>query len=550
MIRRAILATTLVSFLHTGSVLLFAGPSTRSFAPKLADRNGYLNPLGVALSSNGRSAYVALSGIAAVAEVDLVTGRTLRRFETGRRPRQVRRDETILTVIDDRPGALLIALPGGQSWRVEKLPPEAALGGDPLTVAIPADRKKNDGTDDIVLSIRHEPAWDDLTRGSVTEAVFENHLRADLFHGPFNTRAALIGVTGLTAPLDRANAGAAQPSVVVWDQPFNTLFVAMAGSDSVLALSPDGLRTNLKAAADGRAAAQAAAQSFWGLGIGGGTGGPSEARPPVGLVRVRLPTQPNPRAMALSDDGRTLVVSNTLSDSLTVIAVGPGGAQVVKHIPLGGPEPDAARRGEVLFHSVRLSFNGRFACSSCHPGGGSDGRTWITPTEDAGFARQTKSLFGVRDTAPYGWHGDSPSLADRVQKTLTKLHKHTPKKSEVRDLVAYLESLDPPEPAVVSAEEKEAVRRGRELFEGRARCSRCHSDERLCDGKQHDVGTEGFFDTPSLRGVRDRWPLLHNGKANQPRDIFLRHNGQQKHGAAHELDESELNDLMAYLKTL
>ena len=42
---------------------------------------------------------------------------------------------------------------------------------------------------------------------------------------------------------------AAQPSAIVWDRPVNRVFVAAAGSDAVLALSPNGLRTNLKAAA-------------------------------------------------------------------------------------------------------------------------------------------------------------------------------------------------------------------------------------------------------------------------------------------------------------
>jgi mono/diheme cytochrome c family protein/DNA-binding beta-propeller fold protein YncE len=541
MIRRAILATTLVTFLHTGAALILAGPSPNAVSAGPSARKRYLNPIGVAVSADGRRAYVALSGVAAVGEVDLVTGRMLRRFDTGRHPREVRRDGAVLTVIDDEPGALLIALPNGESRRVARATDNTAVAAVPLAVVIPADRKK-DGSQTISLSVRHEPAWqhDALSR-SVTEAVFENHLTANLNTGLLNAGTAFTGALGfaggnnqtgyggigpatLRATLDRNRTASAQATAIVWDRPFNTVFVAAGGSDTVLGLSPDGLRTNLKAE---------------GL-----------PRPPVGLIRFRLPTQSNPRAMALSDDGRTLVVSNMLSDSLTVVAVGPGGAQVVKHIPLGGPAPDAARRGEVLFHSARLSFNGRFACSSCHPGGGSDANVWLTPTEDAGFERSTKPLFGLRDTAPYGWRGDSPTLVDRVQKTLTKLHKHSPKKSEVRDLVAFLESLEPPEPALVAEEEKESVQRGRELFEGRARCSRCHTDERLCDGKRHDVGTGGLFDTPSLRGVRNRWLLLHDGRANGPGDIFQKSNQQQKHGAAHELDACDFDDLMAYLKTL
>src|SRR5207253_5027723 len=101
------------------------------------------------------------------------------------------------------------------------------------------------------------------------------------------------------------------------------------------------------------------------------------------------------------------------------------------------------------------------------------------------------------------------TLAERVDKTLTRLHKHSPKRDEVRDLVAYLEALDPPAPVAAAADRAEAAARGRELFEGRARCARCHTGDRLCDGQRHDVGTGGLFATPSLRGVSRRSQLLH-----------------------------------------
>src|SRR5581483_2990007 len=60
------------------------------------------------------------------------------------------------------------------------------------------------------------------------------------------------------------------------------------------------------------------------------------------FIKARLPTQANPRRLGLSGDGKTLVVSNYLGDSLTVIDTEK--LKVIKHIPLGGPPPDAARR--------------------------------------------------------------------------------------------------------------------------------------------------------------------------------------------------------------
>src|SRR5262249_14879142 len=85
------------------------------------------------------------------------------------------------------------------------------------------------------------------------------------------------------------------------------------------------------------------------------------------FVLARLPVQANPRRLALSGDGKWLVVSNHLADSLTVIDTTT--LKVVRHIPLGGPAPNAARRGEVLFNSAKLTFQQQFSCASCHPDG-------------------------------------------------------------------------------------------------------------------------------------------------------------------------------------
>src|SRR5262249_37854179 len=120
-------------------------------------------------------------------------------------------------------------------------------------------------------------------------------------------------------------------------------------------------------------------------------------------IMARIPVQANPRRLALSADGNTLVVSNTLSDSLTVIDART--FQVRRHIALGDAKPDAARRGEVLFHSARMTFQGQFSCASCHPGGGADGLNWDLSRDGIGNFLNTRSLRGVADTAPYGWHG-------------------------------------------------------------------------------------------------------------------------------------------------
>jgi cytochrome c peroxidase len=203
-----------------------------------------------------------------------------------------------------------------------------------------------------------------------------------------------------------------------------------------------------------------------------------------------------------------------------------------------------------------MTFQGQFTCASCHPNGGSDGLTWDLERDGVGSFKRTKSLLGVGDTAPYGWHGSSPTLADRVAGTLRTLHRHEPAGSEVEDIVAYLESLEPPKPLPVKESDRLAVERGKTIFQDKGLCSNCHHRAGLDDGKSHDIGTRGpsdtqdRFDTPSLRGVSTSKSFLHDGRASTLEEIFTKHNPRQRHGAAHLLSKEELSDLIAYLRSL
>ncbi|HEY1381764.1 MAG TPA: cytochrome c peroxidase, partial [Gemmataceae bacterium] len=514
MIRRAALAVAALSFGLSAAALLAADTSGRAARRPLADRRPHPDPIGVAVSSDGRRAYVALNGTDELAEVDLETGEVLRRFKTGHRPNEVFRDGSTLYVADDEPEFLRIDLANGETDRfgASRFPDGSVRKRAAVGIPLP------DGRGSAGLHLDAEPDWDRSPFRRVTGQVFTNSFAATF---PYDGSVAVartggfsgaLGFAGggaaheLSGSLDTGRVGAADPADAVWSASAQTLFVSAAGSDVVLSLKAKPLSAALQEVVD--RPTPPPAQFGW-----SGFGGFVAPRLEV-AYRSRVPgvlrTQSNPRRLALSDDGRTLVAANTLSDSLTVIAVDGSTSRVVKHIPLGGPPAGPARRGEILFHSSRMTFNGRFSCASCHPGGGSDGRVWDTPAENPG-PRRTKPLFGVADTAPYGWHGDSPTLADRVRKTLGRLHRRTPSPAQVTDLVAYLESLPAPAAKPIPEEKREQACRGRELFEGKGRCARCHSGDSLQDGELHDVGYGGPFRTPSLRGVSVRRPLLHDG---------------------------------------
>ncbi len=130
-----------------------------------------------------------------------------------------------------------------------------------------------------------------------------------------------------------------------------------------------------------------------------------------------------------------------------------------------------------------------------------------------------------------------------------------------------------------------AARRGEELFFGRARCSKCHKGANFTDGKFHNTGVPGddegratfdrvgtfqmrpypffqtqkAFKTPGLRNVALSAPYFHDGSEPTLEDVvrFYNQGGKDPHsyGISPDirpigLDEGQLNDLVAFLKSL
>ena len=60
----------------------------------------------------------------------------------------------------------------------------------------------------------------------------------------------------------------------------------------------------------------------------------------------------------------------------------------------------------MLFNSAKVTQFGQFTCASCHPNGGADGLNWDLPRDGIGNFKNTKSLLGIKDTAPYRVAGD------------------------------------------------------------------------------------------------------------------------------------------------
>ncbi len=213
-----------------------------------------------------------------------------------------------------------------------------------------------------------------------------------------------------------------------------------------------------------------------------------------------------------------------------------------RRVPLGGA--DITDTGHDLFHRVDTAV----ACVHCHPGGADDGHVW----EFAGFGeRRTQSLeTGLR--APFHWDGDLADMGELMKEVFAGRMSAAPQsESRTTALADWLSSLSPPAAGVVS--DAQLVERGRQLFESAdVGCASCHSGAALTDGALHAVGTtESPLKTPSLLGVAQRLPLMHDGCAASLRERFTTAcGGGDQHGVTSHLSDAELDALTAYMGSL
>jgi YVTN family beta-propeller protein len=262
----------------------------------------------------------------------------------------------------------------------------------------------------------------------------------------------------------------------------------------------------------------------------------------------RVEVGARPSALISSPDGALLYVADALDDTISVVDVAT--AARIKTWTLGDrPELGAVDRGERLFFDARLSHDGWMSCQSCHTDGRDNGQVADTLT-DGGFGapKRVTSLLGIGQTGPWGWLGTTETLEDQVRKSIeTTMRGQTPSTTDVDDLTAYLRSL--PAPKALAAD-GEAVARGRAIFEAR-KCADCHAPPRYTSEGRFDVGLideagNRRFNPPSLLGVRERSPYLHDGQAEKLQDVFLKH----RHPKMSGWSTAEVEDLVAFLRRL
>ena len=297
--------------------------------------------------------------------------------------------------------------------------------------------------------------------------------------------------------------------------------------------------------------------------------------------RSLLRTGNNPRAVRFSPDGKTVYVYNALD--FNVVAYSVANLRITAKIKVcDNPLSPRVHKGKILFYSALQPMVGRrwISCSSCHPDGQPDGRTWQNPEG----LRNTQSFAGLAWTHPVHWSADRDEVQDfehtirgplmqgrglirgRVEASLKAPNKG---KSETLDaLAAYTNShkftLSPHAKKGLS---KDAAS-GRAIFlSKKTGCAKCHSGAYFTDSQprdvaqllRHDVGTGTQdpsekmgpkYDTPTLLGLYRTAPYLHDGRAETLEELLTKYNPGDRHGATSHLNPSQIRQLAEFLRAL
>jgi Di-haem cytochrome c peroxidase len=216
---------------------------------------------------------------------------------------------------------------------------------------------------------------------------------------------------------------------------------------------------------------------------------------------------------------------------------------------LHGHRSYATNLGNLAFNSPHIlgdvARKARISCGTCHVNGASNAKLFIpglsthpgnfdttsavfNPKADDGVLDPLTipSLRGARFLAPYGHDGRIGSLRDFVRNVIVNEFAGPEPSNQIVDaIVTYIEDIDflpnpNLDPSQRLREDANASQlRGEALFsrpfphDASMSCAACHMPSAaFADHRQHDVGTGGFFKTPTLVNANFNAPYLHDGR--------------------------------------
>ena len=299
----------------------------------------------------------------------------------------------------------------------------------------------------------------------------------------------------------------------------------------------------------------------------------------------------NPRGVVIHPKGHEAYTVNFASGDLSIVDLKK--SQTTRLFSLGPPERDRlsrlARQGKELFYTtqrVDTVADFWFTCGTCHPDGRTDGVTW----NFSNGPRSTPVLAASLDTLPLHFDGDRDEFSD-FEHTVRDLQggfsldrkKLKPALGEPsskplahgwRAMEAYIrEGVDSPRVPPIKTEEEEM---GRKVFISFG-CDTCHGGEwfapdsidqsrTVANGQvtdtlenintktERDLLGDGSFDPPSLWGLAQTGPYLHDGSSHTLEDVLKNQThrvaGLGVQGKDRQMTPKETRDLIVYLGSI
>lgn len=420
------------------------------------------------------------------------------------------------------------------AWRMVEMPGGGAAmvhqrGLDDTVASQPGGYGSSSPCDSIVhttvtvVKDRRTPAATPALAGMV--------LTTDMAVSPDGKRVALVA-TGNATNADTAGAEPTLPRVFVTD--------VESISDAKVGCRPNGKHGPcLPGSAFGGQPGLLASGTGGVSGLGGasgtaadtaecGSGGPTGGAPKV----VGEP-------VAVAFDGAGAVVVQTREPAALFLADG---------MTIKLSTESRADTGHTVFHG---NAGGFMACASCHPEGSDDGRVWTFTCEGR---RRTQSLdVPIAGTEPLHWGGDMKSFTDIMNNVFMGRMSGPKLAPQQMDATFTWIERRPRAPASSPAVDPAAVERGRALFHNdpKLACASCHAGAKLTNNVTVDVGTGGPLQVPSLIGVGNRAPFMHDGCAKTLADRFNPTcGGGDRHGVTSSLTPAQIADLVAYMESL
>jgi DNA-binding beta-propeller fold protein YncE len=519
-------------------------------------------PIGLVMSPTGDAAYVTLMAVGKLLKLDPASGEVLGELAVGPTPRGVSVAADGKRVFVTR---FVSSVTGGEVVEVDgaALTVTNRFQLAPDTTTEDTDRQGR-GLPNFLFSVGISPdgreAWvsgkkDNIVRGSMRDGF---PLTQD------NTVRPLISVLDLSAttesPANRIDLDDRNlPSHVEFSPLGDYAFVTLTGSNMVEVRDAysKGMRTTLTGA---------------------------------GLAPRGTVLGPMNRLFVQGSLERSIVVYDvsTVLDSSDVRSV------KISDIPVVATEklPADVLLGKQIFSNSadgRMTVQGYLTCTTCHWDGGDDGQVYDFTSRGEGL-RNTISLRGRRGSGQGNllWSGAFDEVQDVEDEIRALFQGHgfiadealaegtraqalgDPKKGLSKDLDAlalYLTTLETVSPSPFRNPDgsmtEDAVA-GQALF-GKLGCDFCHSGSDFTDsvrGRLHDVGTlkptSGTrggqallgLDTPSLLGIWETAPYLHDGSAATLRDVLTTANPNDQHGFTSSLSEQQVDQLVAFLQQL